>query len=222
MKINLIEYTTNLYNKLRSYGIEFNQYGYPIIPKEVLVAETPEEILPYHHRNAAKDKSKTLIAFYENDEELYRHLGNLDFVADECSHYMGIIGFDLSPCIHWDIKQQKFNILLSQLVTLYIAIKGSKIVPNFRIGKLETISALYSYSAASMFCVGSLGCSRKVSAFNLIQFKTKVLFARPKTLLYYGKVLSPYKNLLNEFGIPYKTYMDFRTRSYLKVGEVCK
>lgn len=219
MKINLIEYADKIYTDLKDKGIEFNRYGFPVFPKEYLLNETPDEILPFQHRNAAKDKSKAIISFYEEDEELYHRLKNLDFVANECSKFMGIVGFDLSPCIYWNIQQQKFNLLLSQLITLYIATKGSKVVPNFRIGTLETLPVLLSYPSDSKFCVGSLGCSRKVSAFNLNQFKTKVLYSRPKELLYYGKVLPPYKEFLDTVGIPFKSYMDFRTRSYQKTGE---
>ena len=79
--------------------------------------------------------------------------------------------------------------------------------------------ALLSYPTDSIFCIGSLGCSRKVTDFNLNQFKTKVLYSRPKKLLYYGKVLSPYKEFLDTVGIPFKAYVDFRTRSYQKIGE---
>lgn len=218
MYINLIQYAENLYEELKKNGITFNAYGYPVFPKEFLLNETPDEILPFHHRNAAKDKSKTVISFYEEDEELYHRLKKLDFVANECSKYMGIAGFDLSPCIYWNIQQQKFNLLLSQLITLYIATKGSKIIPNFRIGTLETLPVLLSYPANSKFCVGSLGCSRKISDFNLYQFKSKILCSRPQELLYYGKVLPQYKDFLNTIGIPYKAYMDFRTRSYSKSG----
>ena len=219
MKINLIELANNLYTDLKNKGIEFNRYGFPVFPKEYLLTKTPEEILPFHHRNAAKDKGKAVISFYEEDEELYHRLKKLDFVVNECSKYMGIVGFDLSPCVFWNIQQQKFNVLLNQLITLYIATKGSKVIPNFRIGRLETLPALLSYPTESMFCVGSLGCSRKVTDFNLNQFKTKVLYSRPKKLLYYGKVLSPYKEFLDTLGIPVKAYVDFRTRSYQKIGE---
>jgi len=216
MKINIIDFANNLYEKLKSSGISFNYKGYPIFPERFLLTKTPDEVLPYNHRNAAKNKAKTVICFYEEDEELYRHMNNLDVVATECSKYMGIVGFDLSPCIYWDIKQQKFNILLSQLITLYIAIQGNKIIPNFRIGSLETIEALNSYSTNSIFCVGSLGCSRKVSEFNITQFKSKVFYIRPKKLLYYGKVLSQYKEFLKDIDVPYKAYVDFRTESYLQ------
>lgn len=219
MKINLIELANNLYTDLKNTGIEFNRYGFPVFPKEFLLNETPEEILPFHHRNAAKDRVKAVISFYEEDEELYHRLKKLDFVANECSKYMGIVGFDLSPCVFWNIQQQKFNVLLSQLITLYIATKGSKVIPNFRIGRLETLPALLSYPTESIFCVGSLGCSRKVTDFNLNQFKTKVLYSRPKKLLYYGKVLPPYKDFLDTLGIPVKSYVDYRTRSYHKTGE---
>ena len=218
MKINLVEYAETFYENLKSQSIKFNNSGLPIFPKEFLLNDAPLEILPYHHRNKAKDKSRTVISFYEEDEELYRHLVNLDFVADECSKYMGITGFDLSPCVYWNIEQQKFNILFSQMITLYIAIRGSKVIPNFRIGTFETLPALLSYPKDSMFCVGSLGCSRKVSDYNFTQFKTKVFYARPKKLLYYGKILPPYKSFLDDLGIPYKAYVDFRTRSYEKSG----
>jgi len=166
MKINLIEYADDLYITLKSQGIEFNKNGLPIFPKELLLYETPLELLPFNHRNETKDKSRTVISFYEEDEELYRHLNNLDFVAGECAGYMGITGFDLSPCIYWNIQQQKFNILLSQMITLYIVLKGSKVIPNYRIGLLETLPALLSYPKDSMFCVGSLGCSRKKIILN--------------------------------------------------------
>ena len=219
MKINLVEYADTLYKKLKLQGIKFNNSGLPIFQKEFLLNDTPLEILPYYHRNKAKDKSRTVISFYEEDEELYHRLSKLDFVADECSKYMGITGFDLSPCVYWNIEQQKFNILLSQMITLYLALKGSKVIPNFRIGLLETLPALLSYPEDSIFCVGSLGCSRKVSDYNFTQFKTKVLYARPKKLLYYGKILPPYKSFLDDLGIPYKAYVDFRTRSYAKTGE---
>lgn len=218
-KINLIEYADRLYLYLKEHGIKFNCHGFPVFPQEYLLTEIPDEILPFHHRNAAKDKSRTVICFYEEDDELYKILMNLDSVAEECSAYMGICGFDLSPCIFWDIRQQKFNLLLSQLVTLYIATKGIKVIPNFRIGNLETLPALLSYPKKSMFCVGSLGCSRKVSDFNMVQFRTKVFCSRPARLLYYGKILRPYLIFLQEEEVPYKVYMDFRTKSYLKTGE---
>lgn len=219
MRINLIEYVDKLYVELKSRGIKFNKYGYPIFPSKYLLNEIPSEILPYHHRNAAKNKKKTIICFYEEDEELYRYLSSLESVAEECTKYMGIVGFDLSPCIYWNIQQQKFNLLLSQLVTLYIATKGSKIVPNYRIGSLETLPVLLSYPKGSQFCVGSLGCSRKISTYNFTQFEIKVFYARPKRLLYYGKTLQPYKNFLDDIGIPYSFFTDFRTQSYAKTGE---
>ncbi len=218
MKFDVIGYTDKLYNQVKEYGIKFNKYNYPIFPEEFILREIPEDILPYEHRKAAKNKQKTIVCFFAEDEQLYKNFKNLETVAENCSEYMGIAGFDLSPCVYWDIKQQKLNILLSQLVTLRIAISGVKILPNFRIGDLNTIQALSSYPNNTIYSVGSLGCSKRVSKFNPIQFRAKLIYARPQGLIYYGKLLEPYQIMLDELGIKYKVFADFRSKCMSRKG----
>lgn len=115
---------------------------------------------------------------------------------------------ECADTLYKNLKLQGIKFNNSGLPIFPIAIRGSKVIPNFRIGLLETLPSLLSYPKDSMFCVGSLGCSRKVSDYNFTQFKTKVLYARPKKLLYYGKVLPPYKSFLDDLGIPYKAFVN--------------
>ncbi len=220
MKTNLIRLAENLKEKLFGFGIKFNNYDYTSIPKELLLEEEPEEMLPYHHKNSAKDKKKTVICNYEEDNETYGRLNRLDKISDSCSEFMGIVGFDLSPCIYWDINSQAFNILLSQMITIYVAIKGNiKILPNYRIGALETIKSLRSYPEGSNFCVGSYGCSRKVTDFSVSQFNAKVIYTRPKKLYFYGKILPPYKKFLDEINLPYRRYDTYRETYFKTKGD---
>lgn len=174
----------------------------------------PDEIVPFEHRHACINKDTTVLSHFSNDELLYRRLRNLEKDISICKEYMGVIGFDLSPRLGWNLEQQKFNLLINQLVNAYRAINGIKILPNFRIGELSTISALDSYPSNCLFAVGTLGCSKGYISINSAILRTKLLYKRPSGLLIYGKFHSEYQNILDEYGIPYKLYQDFKSTCY--------
>lgn len=214
MHMNLFSIADELYSHLIKVGICFTKEGYPIIPDEMILKDYPDEIIPFEHRNACINKHTTVLSHFSNDELLYRRLRNLEKDLDVCEEYMGVVGFDLSPRLGWNLEQQKFNLLINQLVNAYRAVNGIKILPNFRIGELSTISALDSYPSDCLCAVGTLGCSRGYKSINSMILRTKLLYKRPHGLLVYGKFHSEYQSILDEFGIPYRVYQDFKTMCY--------
>lgn len=178
--------------------------------------ETPQEILPFSHRNACKEKSKTAVCFFENDKALYRRLLNLKDNLPIYKEYLGACGFDLSPRIGWSVESQKFNITLSQMATVYLALNGVKVIPNFRIGNLEeTISSLAVYPPGSPFALGALGCyKRKITMGDLLYLKIKLLCTCPSIIYIYGKLEQPVLEMIDDFGVPYKIFSDFKSACF--------
>lgn len=224
MKIDIFDMAEVLRDMLEKRGVEFNEYGFPMLTKKMLLANAPSLILPYVHRKAYKKmgatKENTVLCFFEEDTSLYRHIKKLDSIIRECRGYMGMVDFDLSPCIAWDKKQQVFNMLLSAMLTAYIATSGVKVIPNWRTGEKETLKFLGCYPKNTIFGVGSRGSSHKPSVFSRLMFRQKVLVSWPRSLLYYGPVRDEYAAVLDDYGIPYKHYDDFATmsRKLSKVG----
>lgn len=211
---NLLKLSDKLYTYLLNNGISFNQYGYPIVPRDMFLNEYPDEMIPFFCRNqATHPKSKTVLCSFSNDDRIYTRLSRLDEDIKIYKEYMGISGFDLSPRINWDIRLQKFNILLSQMATIYVGLHGIKFLPNFRVGSWETINALSSYPHHSVFAVGTLGCAKSLTKYNIAYMKAKIYFALPKSLLIYGSLKPEYKTVLDEMNIEYTKYTDFQRTS---------
>lgn len=212
--MNLFSIADELSSHLIKAGVIFTEDGYPIIPDEMILKKYPDEIIPFEHRNTCINKNTTVLSHFSNDELLYRRLRNLEKDISICKEYMGVVGFDLSPRLGWSLEQQKFNLLLNQLVNAFRAVNGVKIIPNFRIGELSTISALDSYPPNSLFVVGTLGCSKGYKSINSTMLRTKLLYKRPEGILVYGKLHLEYQHIIEEFGIPYRVYQDFKSSCY--------
>lgn len=212
--MNLFKIAENLQKSLSNAGIKFTGDGYPILPKEMILQEYPDEMVPFEHRNACKNPQKTVLTHFANDESLYRRLRHLDEDIKIFKPYMGATGFDLSPRLDWNTEQQKFNLLMNQMVNAYRAIHGVKILPNFRIGDMTTISALDSFPQNGIYAVGTLGCSKGYAFINSTYLRAKLLYKRPDGLLIYGKLMPQYRAILDEFGIPYRVYEDFRSACF--------
>lgn len=125
---------------------------------------------------------------------------------------MGVCGFDLSPNIAWPVEQQLFNILLSQLYTAYLAVNGVKVIPNWRIGNLNTLKALNSYPRGIQFAAGALGSCRMEKSFGIPYMKAKIMVSNPSRLLIYGKLAYEYSRELREAGISYVQYDDVMSK----------
>ena len=219
MKRNLFNIFYELHSYLEAHKIEFTCDGYPIFSEKFILREVPTEILPFEHRNAAKDKSKTVICFFANDNLLYRRLMQLKKDLPIYKEFLGVCGFDLSARIGWSIESQKFNICLSQMATIFLALNGVKIIPNFRIGELETLSSLSAYPKNIPFVVGTIGCSQnEVSEFEKYMFLSELFFTMPSVLFVYGKLKQAFKSIANDLSVSVKEITDFRTLCFSEIG----
>lgn len=210
---NVFDLANELNVRLRKSGIQFNSCGYPVFPQEMILSDPPEEIIPYYCRNQAQSpKEKTAICFYTYDDRIYPRLFKLDEDIPVYLEYMGVCGLDLSPMIEWDIKLQNFNILLSQMATIYIGLHGVKIIPNYRIGSFETMNALHSYPRNTMFAVGALGCakSKRLVEYNKLYLSSKLIYTLLPNLLVYGSLRKDYQQILDNYNVNYKVFPDFQ------------
>ena len=210
--INIYDIASRLYHDLSKNDIQFNAEGYPVFKPEFILWQEPKYILPFNHRNAALEKSETALCFFMNDKLLYKRLANLENDLALFSGFLGICGFDLSPRMGWDEDLQKFNILLSQMATIWLALHGIKIIPNFRTGCFSTISSLSVYQQKIPMVIGALGCwKKKVSMNERLFFKIKILKCDPSLILIYGAIEDELIEEIQDSGIPYKEFPDFRT-----------
>ena len=217
MHLNLFAIADKLYRRLCENGIQFNQFGYPIIPPEQLVTNIPDEIIPFDRKNTCRNPERTILCFFRNDELLYPCLNRLDEDNEIFCNFMGVCGFDLSPRREHDIKLQNFNLLMNRMVDAYRAVHGVKILPNFRTGNLSTLASLTSVPPESCFIAGTLGCSRGYVLENSTLLKAKLLYARPQHMLIYGTLRSEYAAILDEFGQSYTifdSWQDISRREY--------
>lgn len=210
--VNVYDTASWLYHELSQNDIQFNNDGYPVFKPEFILWQKPKYILPFNHRNAAPEKSETALCFFMNDKLLYKRLANLQNDLDLFSGYLGICGFDLSPRMGWDDDLQKFNILLSQMITIWLALHGIKIIPNFRTGSFTTFSSLKAYQGNMPVAIGALGCwKKKLSLNDLLYFKLKILQCNPSFIFIYGMIEDELIEMIEESGIEYQVYPDFRT-----------
>ncbi len=215
IEINIYNITEFLRETISKAGIAFNEYGYPIFQRDVILTECPKYIYPFSNRNASPEKKDTVLATFMNDLPLYRRVANLLNDLSVYREYMGAIGFDLTPAVNWDIHYQEMNLLLDQLATAYLTVNGIKITPNFRIGNLQTIHVLDSYPNNIPFAVGMLSCNRhRPTTLDMNYFKTKLLYKMPSMLYLYGHIPNEMISVLQELNIPYKKFIDFKTFSY--------
>lgn len=215
MKIkNLFELALLLRSALKKAKWSFNQYGFPVFPKDVFLDSFPCNVEPIQRLRCCEDPASTLLCSFADDQHIQTRLQKLFDEINLYKRFVGFGGFDLSPRIYWPLKRQRFNIWLSQLATAFVAMSGQKILPNFRIGNLQTLFALESYPKNIPYIVGTLGCAKRYDPLHAFIFKTKMLFTRPSHLLIYGHLRKEYEKLLQELGIPYTLIPDFRTRCY--------
>ncbi len=218
--MDLFSLAETITDYLKRHGVKFSEEGYPNFTDDMLLREVPEEVAPIGRTSFVKDKSRTLLVSFRNDEEIYKYLFSLNDTIKICKSYLGFGGFDLSPRINWDVKLQRFNILLNMLADAYLAVNGIKLMPNFRIGCLETIDVLSSYPQHTWFTVGALGGGRGRIKINKMYLMTKLLITNPDMLIYYGKLKPEYAEILDQYGVSYRVFEDFQRISRKRRKEI--
>lgn len=64
------------------------------------------------------------------------------------------------------------------------------------------------------YAVGALGCLRGDQNVNDLFLRFKTLRALPSALYYYGKITKSSERILQDFGIPYRVFKDYRRRFF--------
>lgn len=193
----------------------FSPEGYPLFNKEMFLIEKPELIVPVNHRKdkRVKNKKKTLIAFFCGDIEIYRRLEKLLDEIEEYRPYMGVIGFDITVTKDMEIEWQRAIILLNQLVIAVFAVNGIKIILNTRMGSVETRDMFRYIPKGIVVASGFRGGTRKYEKTNF-EYISKIITLLSDKVLIYGKCHKSVLAHLNQLGVAYYVYSDFR--------ELCK
>ena len=95
MKINLYKIISDLEKYLNDKEVVFKD-GFPIIPKEQLLQEIPQEILPHPHHLKARNPSETIICNFSQDDILYLTVKEIDQRIAIWKNFKGMCGFDFS------------------------------------------------------------------------------------------------------------------------------
>lgn len=217
---NVFTLFARLCAELLAAGITFTDDGYPAFPEHIMFNCNPNDVkdmIDWRNRNKTKNPANTIVVMYMDDKLLYRRLFHLEQDLPEYKRFLAVAGFDLSPRIGMDPELQRFNITLSMMATIWLGLHGVRVIPNWRIGDRSTIPALNAYPRNSMFAVGTLGCShgtKQDKDYGEFALRTKLLITNPRHLLVYGPMLKRYAMVLNEFGVTYTHYQEYRRRSY--------
>ena len=199
-----------LYQYLNGKDIKFNHEGFPEFRSDMFLNEWPDLVIPYSQRKnkRVKDKSKTVICFFDKDQRLYPRLKNVLEEIEEYKSFMGVIGLDITITDDMDEEWQKAILLLNQLFMAVLAINGIKIIVNTRTAGLDCYKVLEGIPSNIMAASGFLGCD-KLKKKEDFSYLSKILTIMPDKLIIYGKHDLKVEEQLDEMGIDYRVYKDF-------------
>ena len=165
--------------------------GMPAIPKEALYTGIPDMIETYAHRHSVphKIRSKTLLSYFDNDDNLINRLFKIDDEIKELKLYGGICGFDLSPCITMLRPRQKISLMVCAVFNCYLALQGIKVLPNCRVGDLTSMSLIDTIPPYTNIISGELGCHKSpLKMYGIYQLRLITKKVCPEILFIYGNL----------------------------------
>ena len=215
-EIQIIEALTKY---LLERGVEFSEDGFPIFQAQWIIEDLPDAIVPFSKRHYFKiDKKKVSICFFENDKLLYPRFNKLFKEIETLEQYHSVCMMDISVSPFMFDCVQETNLLINMLYSCVLATNGIKIIPSFRSGSFETIQILTrNIGQVDYWIMGAIGTQKvKKNVYLDYLFESKCLILMPKRILIYGKPSKSTISCLNEYGIKYSIYKDFRYLSYKK------
>ncbi len=161
------------------------------------------------------------MCFFLPDEKIYPRIDHVFEEIEVLREYQSVCSLDLSVSKKMTRKLQNFNMLMNALYTAVLAYSGIKILPSLRCGDEKTIKLLYPYMKTSMWILGIHGCSKykDLAWYDEYVFRSETIILRPQRLLLYGTPSKDEKSVLDDIGIPYRSYLDFR-KLYKKGGKL--
>ena len=204
---------------LKERGVEFFEDGFPKFKFEWFITNVPLIIAPFNKRQYYRQSKQDIsICYFGKDEHLYPRLDKIFEEIDILKDYHSVCMMDVSISPLMLDEVQRMNLLLNMLFICVIAVNNIKIIPSFRTGNIETLNLLKrSVGYSKYWVMGAVGTQRvRSNSFYEYLFRAKCLSIMPKILLSYGRPNSNTANCLNDYGIEYKVYKDFRALSYSK------
>lgn len=228
---NFIEWVDVLVRYLKRKGVRFEN-DMPVIPSEMLVKAVPDGVtmLPSSKRSTSKKPCGDILCNFEGDGYLYCHVRSIvnaiqrgdDAVAKVIAPYrefFAVAGFDLTITPGMDRCEQDMLFLLNWLLDATLAVNGVHIIPNFRIGNERQAERFAVFPKGLCYALGRIGEEKNAPHLDEYLTRLRVMFARPGKLLVYGYRKSSSIPLLEELGVAYECFEDYRHASYgLKKG----
>ena len=210
MALALIEY-------LKGKGVRFSPDGNVIPDREWFLDTEPCEILPFYHRGACADPSRTAICFNEPDKSLYVRISKVFAEIEEYRRFLGVMPMDLSVSRFMPIEVQRFNLLLNDLFLAVLGVNGIKFAAPTRYGSLQTVSHFRRYGEASIWSVGCVGTRNNGKESRRYEEYTRRAFILstgcPKRILAYGKMHREERSDWESLGASVREYVDYNERS---------
>ena len=199
-----------IYYRYLDGKIAFDECGFPIFKKSMFIDEWPDLIVPYSQRKnwRVKEKSKTVLCFYDSDHHIYPRVAKVIQEIDEYKSYMGVIGMDITITDNMDEEWQEFIFLQNQLFLAVLAINEIKIAINIRTAGLDVSRAFRNVPCGVTVASGFLGCDA-IGGTEDLSYIVKVLTLLPDKLIIYGKRDKTVQEQLDAIGINYRVFKDF-------------
>ncbi|MGI6033438.1 MAG: DUF4417 domain-containing protein [Coriobacteriales bacterium] len=162
---DIMEFIDRCTGYLADRGVGFDALGFPTVDKSWYLDEIPDQMVTYRDRNNGyiRDRSRTVICFFCEDERIYPRFENLFEDLEEYRSFMGVVGADVTVTSDMDIEWQEALMLANQLFAAVLGVSGVKIVQNLRCGSVETLRCLSSVPKGILCASGTLGCDRTAS-----------------------------------------------------------
>ena len=162
--------------------------GYPIIEKEMVAKEPPQEVFQWDCRHKVEKPADTGMSFYCGDDRFTPVLNNPKNYVEKLSEYACVIGMDASPYDNMPLVVQKSQIFNNLAISYYFGKKGLKIIPNVRIGNDDTFGQLDAIPKECLISVGTNGFVRKKRNREIFRDQLSVVMEvlHPTGILVYG------------------------------------
>lgn len=159
MKFNIFRWCDERLTQLKDSGIEIRD-GVAFMPETMIYSGEVKCISTYKYRNdiPAEHRENSLLCNFMPDSDLFVRLAKLEEDYEEIKAYGGICGQDISPSIGMLRPRQQFSILINSIYNCCVGLRGTKILPNSRVGDLKTMSMIHSFPSGVSFIAGLHGC----------------------------------------------------------------
>lgn len=231
---DIFHWTMIMQNYLNQKGVCVSNNGMPQIPEAHFLTDVPEDcdMFPITKRWFPPSKSNTILCSFEKDEYIYSHVrpiiaalekGDeqaLERVLSPYRQFLAVCGFDFSVCRNSSSEEQAMFLLLSQLVNAVFALNGIRLVANFRLGTLENLGIIQNFPRNVVYATGTLGCRDHYHSIGEVSLRARILILQPTMLLVYGPIQRRYSDILDDAGVVYKNFTDYRRRTHKVQMEV--